>query len=305
MKITKKFLVFTSLLLIFTLVFTGCSKKVTETDGNEGTAQIEDNQDNVDQGKKELSGIINVVGSTSVTPIAELLAEKFANKNEKVEINVQGVGSTAGIKSAIDGTAEIGMSSRDLKQEEKDTGVKEYLIAYDGIVVAVHPSNPISDLDMGTITKIFKGEIKNWKEVGGKDEEILVVSREDGSGTRGAFEELLELEENDASGNKVSALKKDALIADGNGAVKANVSKKENAIGYISLSYLDDSVKGLTVEGVVATVENIQSKEYKISRAFYMLTNGEESDVVKEFLNFILSPEGQEVVAEKQIPISK
>lgn len=231
------------------------------------------------------------------------MGEGFSKLNKEVKIDVQGVGSTAGIKSTIDGVADIGMSSRNLKDEEKETGIKEYVIAYDGIVVAVHPSNPVDDLDIETIQKIFKGEITNWKDVGGENEEILVISREEGSGTKGAFEEILNLQQKDSSGNTLSMVKKDALIADGNGAVKANISNKKNSIGYISLSYLDDTVKGLKVDGIEATIETVQNGDYKVSRPFYMLTMGEESELVKEFLNFVLSDYGQQIVGEKQVPI--
>lgn len=283
----RKSLALTSLVLVLTLVFTGCTSKPTESK----------------EDSNQLSGTINIVGSTSVTPVAESLGEEFSNINKDVKINVQGVGSTAGVKAAIDGTADIGMSSRNLKDEEKSTGIKEYVIAYDGIAVAVHPSNQVSDLDIETIQKIFKGEITNWKDIGGEDKEILVISREEGSGTRGAFEEILNLQEKDSSGNTLSIVKKDALIADGNGAVKANISNKENSIGYVSMSYLDDTVKGLKVEGVEATVATVQSEEYKVARPFFMLTMGEESELVKEFLDFILSDEGQQIVGEKQVPV--
>ena len=297
MKKIRKSLGLVSLVLLVAMLFSGCSSKPAGTKG-EGT-------NNSNQSEKSLSGTINIVGSTSVTPVAERLGEEFTKLNEDVKINVQGVGSTAGIKATIDSTADIGMSSRNLNDEEKSMGVKEYVIAYDGIVVAVHPNNPINDLDVETIQKIFKGEITNWKDVGGKDEEILVISREEGSGTRGAFEEILKLQEKDSSGNTLSTIKKDALIADGNGAVIANISKKENSIGYISLSYLDDTVKGLKVEGVEATVETVQDDEYKVSRPFFMLTMEDESQLIDEFLKFVLSEEGQKIVGEKQVPVKQ
>jgi len=271
----------------------GCQKEVTEENGDK-TGE-----------KAGLKGSVSVVGSTSVTPIAQTLADAFMTKNPDVTIDVQGVGSSAGVKAAYDGTGDIGMSSRNLKTEEKEWGLTENIIAYDGIAVVIHPNNPVSDLNAETITKIFKGEITNWKEVGGNDKEILVVTREAGSGTRGAFEEILEVQEKNAEGKKVSAVKEDALVADGNGAVKANVSKKENSIGYISLSYVDESVKGLMVEGVEPTVENILGGSYKVSRPFLMLTKGEVSDVAKAYLDFILSDEGQKIVEEKLIPVNK
>lgn len=215
---------------------------------------------------------INIVGSTSVSVVAEELGKEFSKLNPEITVDVQGVGSTAGINSTIDGTADIGMSSRNLEQDEKNENINEHIIAYDGIVVAVNPKNSAKDLDMDSVKGIFSGEITNWREVGGEDEEILVVSREEGSGTRGAFEEITGLEEKDDEGNKKSLVREDALIAEGNGAVLANVAGKENSIGYISLSYLDDTVKGLSIGGIEPTVENIKSEEYKISRPFLMLT---------------------------------
>ncbi len=283
----KKVLVLVSLFIVLAIVFTGCNNK--------------------ELGSKEagggLSGTINIVGSTSVTPMAESLGEGFSKLYRDVKIDIQGVGSTVGIKATIDGTADIGMSSRNLKDEERETGIEEYIIAYDGIVVAVHPNNPVDDLDIKTIQRIFKGEITNWKDVGGEDREILVISREEGSGTRGAFEEILNLQEKDSSGNTLSTVKKDALVADGNGAVIANISNKKNSIGYVSLSYLDDTVKGLDIEGVKASIETVQNGEYKVSRPFYMLTKDEESELVKEFIDFVLSDEGQRIVGEKQVPV--
>jgi phosphate transport system substrate-binding protein len=296
LKRIRKVLVLVSLLLFLSVVFTGCANRDSSP---QGTDELTGSKDTSSQ----LSGTINIVGSTSVTPLVESLGQEFSKAHEGVNIDVQGVGSTAGIKAAIDGTADIGMSSRNLKDEEKAAGVKEYIIAYDGIVIAVHPNNPVEDLDMKTIRKIFKGEITNWKEVGGEDEEILVISREEGSGTRGAFEEILELQEKDGLGNTLSIIKKDALIADGNGAVKANIASKENSIGYVSLSYLDEMVKGIKVEGVEATVDTIQKDEYKVSRPFYILTMGEETDLIRTFIDFILSDEGQRIVGEKQVPI--
>ncbi|MCF6459990.1 phosphate-binding protein [Clostridium sp. Cult3] len=298
LKRIRKVLVLVSLLLVLSVVFTGCANRDSSPQGIDELTGSKDTS-------SQLSGTINIVGSTSVTPVAESLGQEFSKLYKGVNIDIQGVGSTAGIKAAIDGTADIGMSSRNLKDEEKATGVKEYTIAYDGIVIAVHPNNPVEDLDMETIQKIFSGELTNWKELGGDDQEILVISREEGSGTRGAFEEILELQEKDGSGNTLSIVKKDALIADGNGAVKANIVSKENSIGYVSLSYLDEMVKGIKVEGVEATVDTIQKGEYKISRPFYMLTMDEETDLIKAFIDFTLSDEGQKIVGENQVPIKQ
>jgi phosphate transport system substrate-binding protein len=249
--------------------------------------------------ESKLEGTVAVVGSTSVQPIAQELADAFAEIEPGIQVDIQGVGSSAGIKAANEGTADIGTSSRELKEEEKAYGLTEHIIAYDGIAVAVSSNNGVENLTTEQIAKIFKGEITNWSEVGGADAEILVVSREDGSGTRGAFEELVKLlDEND-----VSLVKADALIADGNGAVKANVASKDNAIGYVSLCYLDDTLKAVKVDDVEASVESIKDGTYKISRPFLMLTNGEVSDVAQAYLDFIMSDAGQEIVGESLITI--
>lgn len=244
---------------------------------------------------------ISIVGSTSVQPLAQSLADEYKTKNDKVEIDIQGVGSSAGIKAIYDGTCDIGTSSRELKAEEKAWGLTEHIIAIDGIAVVVNPKNKVLDLKKDQITKIFKGEIKNWKEVGGIDKEIIVVSREDGSGTRGAFDELTKLEET-KDGKKVNHLVENALIAEGNGAVKANIAAKENAIGYVSVGYIDNTIMPVKVEGVEATTENIKAKKYAIARPFLMLTKGELKPEVKAFLDYILS-EGQATVSKHYITV--
>ncbi len=268
-------------------IFAGCAKDEEETTGTEGA----------------LSGTVSVVGSTSVAPHAQKLADAFMAKNPGTKIDVQGVGSTAGVKAANEGAADIGMASRNLKTAEKEWGLDEHVIAYDGISVVVNPENGVSNMATETVTAIFKGEITNWKEVGGVDKEILVVSREEGSGTRGAFEEIMNLEKENAEGKKVSAVKADALIAEGNGAVKANVASKTYAIGYISLSYIDDSVQAVVIDGVDASVENILGGTYTVSRPFLMLSKGELSGIAQAYLDFIFSDEGQAIVAENAIPV--
>ena len=242
-------------------------------------------------GQSDNSQSISVVGSTSVAPIAEALAEKY----QEGIVDIQSVGSSAGIKAAADGTADIGMSSRDLKAEEK-SGLKEYKIALDGIAVVVNSKNIAKDLTVEQLQKIYKGEITNWKEVGGKDAPIIVVSREEGSGTRGAFEELVGLENKET---KASMLLPAAVIGDGNGSVKQNVASKENAIGYLSLGSVDTTVKTLTIAGVSPTVDNIKNGTYKISRPFILLTKVEPTEASKKFIDYVLSEEGQKIVKEK------
>jgi len=284
----KKILV---LLLVVTLVFAmiGCSN---------GT----DEKTQKASGSKKESVTINVVGSTSVTPAIELIAKAYEESNSNIKVDVQGIGSTAGVNAANDGTADIGMASRNLKEAEGDYGLTEYTLAFDGIAVVTHPSNPIKELDKETVTKIFMGEITNWKELGGEDATIIVISREEGSGTRGAFDDIMDLEAKNAAGDKYSLIVDNAIIADGNGAVKANVASKELSIGYVSLSYIDESVQPLKVDGIDPTVENIINGSYKVSRPFLLLTKGDVSSEVKAFLDYALGSEGQELVKSKWVP---
>lgn len=265
---------------------------------------IKDNNEN-QENNKEAGGetVIEIAGSTSVQPVAELLADAYMEEHKDVKINYQGIGSSSGVKAANNQTAQIGTASRNLKAEEEGWGLDKYVIAYDGIAVIVNNANTnISDLTMEQVQKIFKGEITNWSEVGGNDVKIIVVSREAGSGTRGAFEEIVGLEEK-INDKKVSALTGDAIIAEGNGTVRANVAEKDNAIGYISLSYVDDSIKTVNVNGVEPTVENVKAEIYPVYRPFLMLTKGEVDETTQSFLDFVFSDKGQEIVGKKAIPV--
>ncbi|MCK8061302.1 MULTISPECIES: phosphate ABC transporter substrate-binding protein [unclassified Fusibacter] len=281
-------------------IFAGCSSNASDNGGQPAPEQKEtvNASDDAGQPATELKGSINVVGSTSVTPVAQQLAEKFMEINSGVKVNVQGVGSSAGVKATDDGSAAIGMASRNLKEAEKAWGIDEYVIAFDGIAVVVHPSNGVKELTTDQVTAIFNGSIKNWNELGGSDHEILVVSREEGSGTRGAFEELMNLESDNGS-----TVREDALFAEGNGAVKANIASKDYAIGYVSLSYLDESVQTVKIDGVEATVENIVAGSYSVSRPFLMLTKGQVDPLAQAYLDFVFSAEGQAIVAENLIPV--
>ena len=236
---------------------------------------------------------IELDGSTSVTPLAEALGKAYEAKNANVQVNVNGSGSAAGITAITNGTCDIGMSSRALKAEE--TGLTEHKIALDGIAVVVNPSNTIKNLTIDQITKIFKGEITSWKDVGGVDEKIILVSREEGSGSRDAFEELAKL----VGSDKRSLVAKDALIANSTGAVQQNVSSKKNGIGYISLGAVNEAVKAVSIEGVEATDANIVAGKYKISRPFLLLTKDPSAEALA-FIDFVMSDEGQKIVVDNK-----
>ncbi len=276
-------------LLGASILLTGCSSDSSDSSSTAGGS---------------LSGTVSIIGSTSVGPLAQDLADSFSADNSDVNIEIQQIGSTEGIKAIHDGTTDIGTSSRELNEEEKTWGLDEHIIAYDGIAVIVNPSNGIENLSSDQITKIFKGDIKNWKEVSGKDKEIVLINREAGSGTRGAFEELLKLQEKQADGTKKTLISDKALVVGSNGEVKTNVSSKDNAIGYISLGIVDKTVKALKVDNVEATEANVKSKNYPVWRPFLMLTKGELKPEVKAFLDYIMGDKGQQMVAKDYVPVN-
>ena len=239
---------------------------------------------------------VSISGSTSVGPLAEKLAAKYAEEdNTNIEINQ--IGSSAGITNAISGVSEIGMSSRDLKEEEVANGLNEVVIAYDGIVVVTHPSNKVKDLTMEQIKQIFTGEVTNWNELGGDDMEIVVVSREDGSGSRDAFQEIVDY----SSGELI----RNAIIASGNGNIKTTVANNKHAVGFISFEYIDESISTIDINGVEATAENVLQEKYSLSRPFlFVYKEGQLTEDGQRFIDFILSEEGQLIAAEAgAIPI--
>ena len=239
----------------------------------------------------DLSGSISMVGSTSMEKLANALSEAFMEKYPDVTVTAEFVGSGAGVEAVTNGTADIGNSSRSLKDEEKAAGVVENVVAIDGIAVCVDPANEVANLTKEQLTNIYNGTVTNWKEVGGADEPIIVIGREAGSGTRGAFEELVDLVDGCKYANEL----------DSTGAVIAKVASTPGAIGYASLDALDDSVKALSLEGVEATAENIKAGNYFLSRPFVMATKGEiseQNDLVQAWFDFVLGDEGQQVASE-------
>lgn len=239
----------------------------------------------------DLSGSISMVGSTSMEKLANALSEAFMEEHPDVTVTAEFVGSGAGIEAVTNGTTDIGNSSRSLKDEEKAAGVVENVVAIDGIAVCVDPANEVADLTKEQLTNIYNGTVTNWKEVGGADEPIIVIGREAGSGTRGAFEELVDLVDGCKYANEL----------DSTGAVIAKVASTPGAIGYASLDALDDCVKALSLEGVEATAENIKAGNYFLSRPFVMATKGEiseQNDLVQAWFDFVLGDEGQQVASE-------
>lgn len=234
---------------------------------------------------------VEIAGSTSVQPVAEKLANQYMKEHPDVRIDVMGGGSGLGIRSVSQNIIDIGTSSRALKSNEK-TGLNDYTIGKEGIVVAVNLENPVSTLTKDQLKKIFSGNITNWKEVGGNDAKINLVIREDGSGTRGAFESMIM--------NKTK-VKSDAIVQTSTESVKLAVKQDPNAIGYVSLAHMSSDVKAINVDGVYPSVETIKNGSYKLQTPFLFITNGEPKGKVKEFIDWGLGPEGQKIVQEEKI----
>jgi phosphate transport system substrate-binding protein len=237
---------------------------------------------------------IVVEGSTTVLPVAQKAAEVFMNNNPGADISVRGGGSGVGIASLIDGTCDIADSSRPIKDTELDKAVangrspKANVVAMDGIAVIVHPSNGVSALSLKQVKDIYTGVISNWKQLGGSDAKIVVISRDTSSGTYEAFGTLA------LGGAKVRA---DALLQASNQAVASTVSRTTGGIGYVGLGYVSSSVKAVDVDGVRATSETVLSGKYPIGRPLFMYTDGAPKGLAKQFIDYILSPEGQNLVA--------
>jgi len=238
---------------------------------------------------------ITIRGSTTVLPIAQNAAEVFMDRNPDIDVSVQGGGSGVGVASIIDGTCDIADSSREVKENEfkeaqsRGIDLKPTIIALDGIAVIVHPSNAVSEITKQQIKEIYTGKLSNWSAIGGNDKKIVVISRDIASGTFEAFNELALDKEK---------VRPDALMQASNQGVATTVANTPLAIGYVGLGYLSSKVKALKVDGITPSNETVISKEYGLARPLYMYTNGEPKGVIKEFIDFILSEEGQKLVAE-------
>jgi phosphate transport system substrate-binding protein len=237
-----------------------------------------------------------IKGSTTVLPIAQATSEVFMEKNPSIQISVQGGGSGVGIASLLDKTTDIADSSRKIKKEEIDKakagGVSpfETEIALDGIAVIVNPGNPVKALTKDQIKAVYTGKVSNWSQIGGKNEKIVVVSRDSSSGTYEAFDELALNKEK---------VRQDALTTASNQAVAQTVAQTPGAIGYVGIGYLSEKLKAVTVDGIACTKETVISKKYPLARGLYMYTNGAPAGDVKKFIDFVLSKEGQKIVVEE------
>lgn len=237
--------------------------------------------------KTEFSSMI-VAGSTSVQPYAEILAEHFMIMNPESPIDIQGGGSSAGITAAKTQSADIGMSSRALKDNEQDLWQIE--IAIDGLVLIVNPKNSLENLSLDQIRDIYAGKITQWSQLGGSNSKINLIAREEGSGTRSAFTELVM--------GKVEITPK-AIVQDSNGSVMQLVAGDPNAIGFISLGLVNEQVKALDLDGVKASAENIMNKTYTLARPFLFVAKDEPNGLAKSFIDFVLSTEGQKILSDE------
>lgn len=288
----KKLLAMTMLGMI-SLGLAACGSGKSDAPENGGAAENMTGTAAADVSSGDLSGTIVITGSTSVEKILNEMKDEFEALNPDVSIEYTGSGSSAGISDTKAGTNNIGASSRELKEEEKEDALKTEVFAYDGIAVIVNPSNTaVDNITEEQLADIYSGKITNWSELGGNDADIFVVSREESSGTRSAFEELIGLE--DAGG-----LTGNAAVSEGNGPVQAAVAGNENAIGYVSFSFIDETVKPLTVSGVEANAENAKAGLYPLSRPFlFCYYEDKVTDTGKAFLEFAVSADGQAAVEE-------
>jgi len=233
----------------------------------------------------DMSGTLTEAGSTTVKPVADKLARAFMDQYPRVEIRTEGGGSGYGVAAVADGSVDIGAASRDLKPDEPD--LVKHLLGRDGIAIVVHPSNLVSSLSSERIIGVFSGAITDWSEIGGPARDILLVSREEGSGTRTAFEEMVMGE---------TPISETAIDEPGNPNVRTLVATTPSAIGYLSIGHLDPTVKAIMVDGIPTTMENCLSGEYPVVRPLYFLTDGEPEGLAKAFIEYALSAPGQSIV---------
>ncbi len=239
---------------------------------------------------EKASGTVATDGSTSMEKVIGILGESFEKDHEGISFTYNPTGSGSGIKAVQEGRCDIGLSSRALKAEEKEAGLTETTLAYDGIAVIVHPENPVSDLSLETIASIYTGEITNWKEVGGPDAEIVLIGREAGSGTRDGFESITGTEENCQYRQELTST----------GDVITTIAGNPNAIGYASLASIKNNVKALKIDGVAASEETVKDGSYVVQRPFMLVTKTDSalSDTAQQFFDFALSAEAAPLISD-------
>lgn len=279
MKKSKKWIGAAVAAAISVMALAGCSRTAADSGsgsvGNSGTAK--------------LTGTVATDGSTSMEKVIGALGEAYENQNSGVTFTYNPTGSGSGIQAVQEGRCDIGLSSRNLKEEEAASGLKATVLAYDGIAVIVNPENPVADLDVETIGKLYTGEITNWKDVGGNDSPVVLIGREAGSGTRDGFESI--------TGTAEKCQYRQELTSTGD--VITAVSQNPNAIGYASLASLKDTVKAVTVGGVAPSEDTIKDGTYAIQRPFVLVTRADTalSDAAQAFFDFATSSDAAELIA--------
>lgn len=289
----KKFMTKTAAIVAATILSAGtlmaCGSEETKSETPVQEVEVDAEEGNGTETNADLSGSISMAGSTSMEKLANAAAESFMAKYPGVMVTAEFTGSSAGVEAVTTGSVDIGNSSRALKDSEKEAGAVENIVAIDGIAVVVDPANTVAGLTKQQLTDIYTGKVKNWSEVGGEDSVIIVVGREAGSGTRGAFEEILGIEDACTYANEL----------DSTGAVMAKVASTPGAIGYVSLDVIDETVVAVALDEVEPTVENIKAGTYFLSRPFVMATMGEvsvQSTEVQAFFDYLASEEGKEII---------
>lgn len=276
----KKFLTLALTAVMALSLLTACGSK------NDNSADTNTDGSNTET---TLSGTVSTDGSTSMEKVINSLGESFMAMNKDVKFTYNPTGSGSGIQAVSEGRCDIGLSSRALKDDEKASGLVETVVALDGIAIVVNPENPVSDLDIDTIAKIYTGEITNWKDVGGNDAEIVLIGREAGSGTRDGFESITD--------TKDACQYRQELTSTGD--VINTVSQNPDAIGYASLSAVGDSVKALTVGGVEATEATVKDGSYVVQRPFMLVTKEDTklSPAAQAFFDYALSADAASIIA--------
>ena len=280
----KKIMAFALTAVMALALLAGCGNQTNNDNANNGG----DSADN--GGAAAVSGTVSTDGSTSMEKVIGALSESYMAANKDVTVNYNPTGSGAGITAVQEGTCDIGLSSRALKDEEKAAGLQETVLAYDGIAIIVHPDNPVSDLTLEQIAQLYTGEITNWKDVGGNDAQVVLIGREAASGTRDGFESI--------TGTKDKCQYRQELTSTGD--VITTVSQNPDAIGYASLASIKDSVKALNVDGVTPSEASVKDGSYKVQRPFVLVTmEGKAlSSAAQSFFDYATSADAADIIAK-------
>ncbi len=291
MKTRKKILKSAFIAIMTVSVLAGCTQNGLEEEKTEKSRTVEDDT------STKVSGTVSTDGSTSMEKVIGTLGEAFEQKNKGVTFTYNPTGSGSGIKAVQKGRCDIGLSSRSLKEEEKESGLTETVLAYDGIAIIVNPKNKVSDLSVEDIAAIYTGEITNWKEVGGKDAQIVLIGREAGSGTRDGFESITGTEEKCKYRQELTST----------GDVVTTVSSNSDAIGYVSLAAVKENVKAISVDGIAPNEKAVKDGSYVIQRPFVLVTKTdvELSDEAQTFFDFVTSDEVVDLISSAGVVAAK